>query len=102
MPRPAHVRGAQVNQQLGAREVHVRDIAHEQDDQARRIGSLGHDRRTGIAHVIDVEIQERALRPDDEHVRLALVLGMARRSAKYDVPGTRATSATRGREARRR
>ncbi len=77
MPRAAYS-GAQVRQQFGAGEIDVRDVAHEKDDQARRIGTLAHDCGQGIAHVIDIEIEQRSLGPDDEHVRLALVLGMAR------------------------
>ena len=85
MPRST-IRGAQVNQKLGAREVHVRNVPHEQDDQSWRIGSPVHERGQGISHVIDVEIQERTFRADHEHIRLTRVLGMARQIREVGRP----------------
>ena len=46
-------RGTQVGQQLGAGEIHVRDVPHEEDQQPRRGGPDVQQRRQLIADVID-------------------------------------------------
>ena len=59
---------------LGAGEVDVRNVAHEKDDQARLRASFRQKRQCAVAHVIDVEVEERSLGPEHQDVRQALVV----------------------------
>jgi hypothetical protein len=67
----------QIDQELGAGEIHERHVAHEEHDQPRRRGALAQQGQHPVAHVIDVEVEERSFGTEHEHVRHALVLGMA-------------------------
>src|SRR6185436_3859392 len=66
----------QFDQEFDTREIGMRNVAHEEDDEAWRSGASSDQGRDAIADVIDVEVEERSFTPDHQYIIDALVLGM--------------------------